>query len=139
MKHAVLRSIQAVAILAGCGLLGWYIYQMTSGMAEEPDAAEAEAEKKPRLLSVEFTTLQSAKLHRDATAFLTAWSDAKGFVTELRQPAQSPRHPPRLGEPGQTGRGNPVPACGGTRPGDAGPLTSKRLSKNPSRQSLVRE
>lgn len=63
MKHAVLRSIQAVAILAGCGLLGWYIYQMTSGIAVEPDAAEAEAEKKPRLLSVEFTMLQTRDMH----------------------------------------------------------------------------
>lgn len=63
MKHAVLRSIQAVAILAGCGLLGWYIYQMTSGIAEEPEAAETEAEKKPRLLSVEFTTLQTRDMH----------------------------------------------------------------------------
>ena len=37
------------------------------------------------------------------------------------------------------GLGNPPPAAGGTRPGETGPLTSKKLSKNPSRQSLVRE
>ena len=46
---------------------------------------------------------------------------------------------PRLGEPSQIGRGNPPTAAGGPRPGNVGPLTSKKLSKNPSRQSLVRE
>jgi len=40
---------------------------------------------------------------------------------------------------GWQGWGNPVPACGGSRPGEAGPLTFKKLSKNPSRQSPVRE
>ena len=42
-------------------------------------------------------------------------------------------------EPGPTGRGNPPPGAGGTRPAVSPPLTSKKLSKNPSRQSLVRE
>ena len=37
------------------------------------------------------------------------------------------------------GRGNPRPGAGGTRRGKLHPLTSKKLSKNPSRQSLVRE
>lgn len=62
MKHVPLRSIQAVAIVAGCGLLGWYVFQMTSGIADEP-AAEVEPAKQPRLLSVEFTTLQTRDLH----------------------------------------------------------------------------
>ena len=44
----------------------------------------------------------------------------------------------RPGEP-STRWGNPVQDPGGTHPGKPGPLTSKKLSKNPSRQSLVRE
>ena len=45
----------------------------------------------------------------------------------------------RLAESRQSRRGNPLPGAGGTRPSELHPPTSKTLSKNPSRQSLVRE
>lgn len=63
MKHVALRSIQAVAIVLSCGLLGWYVFQLTSGVAEEFEADEAKTDRKPRLLSVEFTTLQTRDLY----------------------------------------------------------------------------
>lgn len=60
MKHILLKTIQVTAIVLGSGVLGWFVFQNSS---QKPEPVESISSKPARLLTVEFTKLETRRIH----------------------------------------------------------------------------